>query len=141
MRSIIVLLYLFGINSFSIGQAQKEWTLYKSIQGVNVSFQEMSCSTNDAPAQVAYIIKFENTTNQSLTISWDLAVWYNNEKLSHDVSEGENHYVIDLLPNQTVLGDCSTPFGALYIFKDFITYVSPTKLTKFEFENLQVAIK
>lgn len=141
MRSIIVIFLLLGISSFSFSQDQKEWTLYKSIQGVNISFQETNCSSNEAPSQVAYIIKIENTTDLTLSVSWDLVVWYNYEKLSHDVSDGENHYTVDLSPNQTVTGECSTPFGALYIFKDFITYVSPTKLTKFEFENLQVAIK
>jgi hypothetical protein len=141
MRSIFVLLFLLGINSISIGQDQKDWTLYKSIQGVNISYQETNCTTDSAPAQIAYIIKVENTTGQSLSVSWDLAVWYNYERLSHDISDGENHYTLDLNPNQTLIGDCTAPFGALYIFKDFITYVSPTKLTKFEFENLQVAIK
>jgi hypothetical protein len=141
MRSIFVLLFLIGISSFSVCQDQKAWTLYKSIQGVNISYQETNCSTASAPAQIAYIIKVENTTGQSLSVSWDLAIWYNYERLSHDISDGENHYTLDLNPNQTLIGDCATPFGALYIFKDFITYVSPTKLTKFEFENLQVAIK
>ena len=141
MRSIFVLLFSLGISSSSIGQEQKDWTLYKSIQGVNISYQETNCTTDSAPAQIAYIIKVENTTSQSLSVSWDLAVWYNYERLSHDISDGENHYTLDLNPNQTLIGDCTTPFGALYIFKDFITYVSPTKLTKFEFENLQVAIK
>jgi hypothetical protein len=141
MRSIYLLLSLLAISSFSISQDQKDWTLYKSIQGVNISYLETSCSTENAPAQIAYIIKIENTTEQSLSVSWDLAVWYNYERLSHDISDGENHYTLGLNPNQTLLGDCATPFGALYIFKDFITYVSPTKLTKFEFENLQVTIK
>ena len=45
---------------------------------------------------------------------------------------------VKLSGNQTIEGNCETPYGPLYIFKDFITYVSPTKLTRFELENLTV---
>lgn len=141
MRSIFLLLSILLTTLPAVAQDQREWTLYKEIEGVSIYFQETNCTTNDAPAQVAYIVKVVNTTGRSLSVSWDLAVWYNYVRQSEHISDGENHYTVDLAPNQTLVGDCNTPYGALYIFKDFITYVSPTKLTKFEFENIQVAQK
>ena len=116
----------------------QSWKLYTSIEGIEIYTMETDCRTDDIPAQKAIILKLVNTTGQNLRIEWDLSVWYNYEKLIHDVKDGENHYSIDLNPNQSTQGSCETPYGALYIFKDFITYVSPTKLTNFALENLRI---
>lgn len=121
-----------------LGQSEENWTLYTSSNGVDVHYLEVDCTTDQAPAQTAYLIRITNRNSQDVTVEWDLAVWYNYEKLTHDVADGENHQTISLSENQIVMGDCNTPYGALYIFKDFITYVSPTKLTRFELENFTV---
>lgn len=139
MRTIILFLFAFSTSLSGQTQEQREWILYKSIEGIEIYFQETDCRTNDAPAQVAYIIKVVNTTGQNLNISWNLIVWYNNERLEKNVADDENHYKVRVDANQTVIGDCTVPYGALYIFKDFITYDSKTKLTRFELENIQIA--
>lgn len=139
MRLLLSLSFCFSVICTSFAQQENTWNLYSSVNGVSIYFQEVNCSTDQAPAQVAYILKVVNTTASACRISWDLAVWYNNEKLVHDVADGENHMTVEVGPNREVQGTCETPYGALYIFKDFITYVSPTKLTRFELENIQVA--
>lgn len=136
MRISILALFILLVNS-SISQ-NSEWTIYKSLNGVDVLYKQVDCVTDQAPSQIAYIVKLENKTNNEVVVSWDLSVWYNNEKLSHDVADGENHYSVKVSANQSIEGNCDTPYGPLYIFKDFITYVSPTKLTRFELENLTV---
>lgn len=136
MRLYILALFIVLANS-AISQ-NSEWTTYKSINGINVLYKQVDCVTDQAPSQIAYLIKLENKTSNEVVVSWDLSVWYNNEKLTHDVADGENHYSVKLSGNQTIEGNCETPYGPLYIFKDFITYVSPTKLTRFELENLTV---
>jgi len=136
MRISILALFILLVNS-SISQ-NSEWTIYKSLNGVDVLYKQVDCVTDQAPSQIAYIVKLENKTNNEVVVSWDLSVWYNNEKLSHDVADGENHYSVKVSANQSIEGNCDTPYGPLYIFKDFITYVSPTKLTRFELENLAV---
>lgn len=126
-----------SIISFSTDSAK--WTNYASISGVEVNYQEVDCYSNDAPAQKAYLIQVKNTNNYRVSISWDLYVWYNNVKQEMNVATGENHYNLTIEANQELVGNCDQPYGALYIFKDFITYVSPTKLTKFELANITVA--
>lgn len=136
MRTFILALFIVVVNT-AISQTS-EWTIYKSLNGVDVLYKQVDCVTDQAPSQIAYIVKLENKTNNEVVVSWDLSVWYNNEKLSHDVADGENHYSVKVSSNQSIQGNCETPYGPLYIFKDFITYVSPTKLTRFELENLTV---
>jgi hypothetical protein len=136
MRTFILSIFIVVVNT-AISQ-NSEWTIYKSLNGVDVLYKQVDCVTDQAPSQIAYIVKLENKTNNEVVVSWDLSVWYNNEKLSHDVADGENHYSVKVSANQSIQGNCETPSGPLYIFKDFITYVSPTKLTRFELENLTV---
>jgi len=119
-------------------QQTNSWSLYKATNGIEIYYQQVNCTTNNAPSQVAYILKVVNTTTIASRVSWDLKIWYNNEEVVHNVTEGENHMTVEVDANREVVGTCETPYGALYIFKDFITYVSPTKLTRFELENIQV---
>ncbi len=136
MRIYILALFIVLVNS--VFSQNSEWTVYKTVNGIDVLYKQVDCITDQAPSQVAYLIKLDNKTANEVVVSWDLSVWYNNEKLSHDVADGENHYSVKLSANQSQEGNCETPYGPLYIFKDFITYVSPTKLTRFELENLTV---
>ncbi|MBK7128568.1 MAG: hypothetical protein IPM74_01120 [Crocinitomicaceae bacterium] len=137
MKTIFFSLFALLISTISFSQ-EDNWILYKSVDGVNVYYKQTDCVTNDAPSQVAYIIKIENTLSVNISVEWDLAVWYNNQKQTEDIADGEEHYTIQVKSSETIEGDCTVPYGALYIFKDFITYVSPTKLTRFEFENIKV---
>jgi len=123
--------------AFSQDETQT-WKLYKSIDGVEIYTMESDCRTDNAPAQKGIIIKVVNTTGDKLKVEWDLSVWYNNEKQVRNVKDGENHYSVQLDPNQITQGSCEVPYGALYIFKDFITYVSPTKLTDFSLDNIRI---
>jgi hypothetical protein len=139
MRNILILTTLIFAQMVAFTQVdEKSWILYKSIEGVEIYTQEIDCRTNNAPAQKAIIVKVVNRNNQTVKVEWDLSVWYNYEKLVQNVKAGENHYSTDLTANQSVEGNCDAPYGAFYIFKDFITYVSPTKLTQFELENIRI---
>ena len=139
LKTILIATLCFITVAFS--QETNDWSVYAKINGVEVSYMQVDCSAKDIPSQVAYIIKITNSSNTAVTVSWDLVVWYNNEKQEHNVKEGENHHEISLSAGESIQGDCEQPFGALYVFKDFITYVSPTKLTRFELENLKVEIR
>ncbi|MBI3133201.1 MAG: hypothetical protein HYZ14_00855 [Bacteroidetes bacterium] len=138
MRTLLTYSLCFFLPGI-FAQQTNTWNLYSSVEGVEIYYQEVSCTTDQAPAQVAYILKVVNTTGSACRVSWDMEIWYNNEKLAHDVADGENHMTVDLEAKGQVAGTCDAPYGALYIFKDFITYVSPTKLTRFELENIRIA--
>jgi len=139
MKSILLInaLIFSFLTSFSQEQ-DKGWTLYQSIEGVEIYTQEVDCRSENVPAQKAIIVKVVNNNEYGVKVDWDLSVWYNNEKLTQNVKAGENHYSIDFNGKQTIQGNCDEPTGAFYIFKDFITYVSPTKLTRFELENVSI---
>lgn len=99
---------------------------------------EIDCYASNIPDQKAIIIKIENTTDESLQLEWDRAIWYNDKLVTDNVKDGENHMIVRVNGNSSVEGSCDTPRGPLYLYKDFITYQTDTKLTKFELQNIQV---
>jgi len=139
MKAMFISIALIFSQLISFSQVDdNNWVLYRSIDGIEIHTQEINCFSNEAPAQKAIIIKVVNHNKDNYRIEWDLSVWYNNEKSVSNIKDGENHHSIDLAGNQTIQGSCDAPYGPFYIFKDFITYVSPTKLTSYELENIRI---
>lgn len=123
------------------GYSQQNWTEVQSLNGVTISSTEMDCDARNIPAQKAVILKVENSSNATVVVEWDLMIWYNDEPAVNNIADGENHYSIEIPANAFVEGTCDVPYGALYIFRDFITYQSDTKLTRFELQNLKVTVQ
>lgn len=137
MRKLFFFLLSISVTTFSWSQ-NSEWTLYQNVDGVNVYTMNVDCNAKNIPDQKAVLIKVENTLNEACTIEWDEVIWYNGVQHTQNLSDGENHSVVKLEKKEALTGDCETPRGALYIFSDFITYDSDTKLTKFELQNIKV---
>lgn len=137
MKKFLLILALFAITS---GKAQQQnWELYASVKGVEIYTTHAECFPKNIPDQKGILIKVVNTTDKSWTVEWDKAIWYNNEPVKENVVDSEMHYVIEIGKNETKVGSCDEPRGALYIYEDFITYKSDTKLTRFELNNIKVS--
>ncbi|MBD3637484.1 MAG: hypothetical protein HUJ25_09040 [Crocinitomicaceae bacterium] len=129
----------FMLVTYSIyGQENSSWQLYSSVDGVEIYTMETDCYAQNIPDQKAILIKVVNTSSEDVRVEWDLLVWYNGELVKRDVSDKENHFTVEVRANSTEIGSCDVPRGALYIYKDFITYETDTKLTDFELKNIQV---
>lgn len=138
MKSILGLIFAFTLTNAAFAQST-DWTLYASVDGIEIYSIETDCFAKNIPDQKAVIIKVVNTTGENLKVEWDTEIWYNGDHLEHNTSDGENHYSVELEKNGTQEGSCDTPHGALYIYKDFITYEAKSKLTKFELQNIKVS--
>jgi hypothetical protein len=138
MKKYFVLALSIAISTLTFSQAEN-WSLYQSVEGIDIYTQEVECLENKLPDQTAYILKVVNKTNKNLTIEWDLAIWYNGKLVTGSVPSEENHQTVVLEKNEIRIGDCETPRGALYIIKGFKAASSTTKLTKFEFQNIQIS--
>ena len=135
----IIFLCVSVLISASMWAQSESWQLYEAIDGVEIYTQEVECLENKLPDQVAYLVKVVNTTNKNIQVEWDLAIWYNGKKVTGDAPNPENHHVTVVEKESEVEGDCTLPRGALYIIKEFKAASSTTKLTKFEFQNIQIS--
>ncbi|UKN01758.1 hypothetical protein K6119_18700 [Paracrocinitomix mangrovi] len=138
MKSLLGLTLLLTLSFASLAQESK-WEKYTTIDGVEIYTMESDCYAKNIPAQKAILIKVVNTTNQKLKIEWDRAIWYNDKLVTENSTDGENHMVIEIDKNSSQEGSCDVPRGALYLYKDFITYETETKLSKFELQNIKVS--
>ena len=125
------------ISLISFSQ-ETDWKLYTSQNGVNIYSMEIDCYAKNIPDQKAIIIKVVNTTDKPIQLEWDRAIWYNDKLITDNVQEDEEHAILKVNANSSVEGSCNTPSGPLYLYKDFITYQTDTKLTQFELQNIQV---
>lgn len=132
----VVFLPAFGL----FAQNEPTWNLYQAVNGIEVYTQEVDCYAENIPSQKAILIKIVNTNSIDFIVDWDLKVWYGGELQTDNVKDGENHHSTVIKANSEVAGTCDVPHGALYIYKDFILYTAPTKLTQFELDNIN-AIK
>lgn len=139
MRKLLFFLLSISMTTLSWSQ-NTDWELYQTINGVNIYTQSVDCNAKNIPDQKAVLIKVENTNGQSCRVEWDEIIWYNGVQHTQNVASGENHAVVNLTKNEIQEGECDVPRGALYIFSDFITYDSDTKLTKFELQNIKVTL-
>ena len=126
------------ITTHTIYSQETGWTLYKKIEGINIYTSEVDCYAKNIPNQKAIIIKVENTTDKPIQIEWDRAIWYNDNLVTENIGDGENHMIINVPENSSMEGSCDKPRGPLYLYRDFITYQTDTKLTYFELQNIQV---
>jgi hypothetical protein len=137
MKSVLVLFSAFLLTAVSYGQSSG-WTLYSTVDGIEFYTAEADCNTSNVPSQKAIIVKVVNPTADHVSVEWDHAIWYNGTLAASNTGNGENHFKIDLEQNSEQEGSCDKPYGAFYIFKDFILYDAPTKMTKFEIQNIVV---
>jgi hypothetical protein len=135
-RLLLTLLVTFSFTSFS----QDNWTLYKTNSGINIYSMSANCYPKNGMAQTAVLFKFENTTNQQITIEWDTRIWYNNKESTDNVSEGERHITLNLLPNQIIESDTELTNTKLFLYKKFLNFDKSALLTRFELENIKVTI-
>lgn len=126
-----------GLTSFA---QESEWQLYASIDGVEIYTMESDCYPTNIPDQKGILIKVVNNNNETVQVEWDKVLWYNDEIITDNTTDDENHYSVQIEKNSSNEGSCDVPRGAFYIFSDFITFKSETKLTRFELQNIKVTL-
>lgn len=144
---ITVLFSLMFINLFVFSQSlttQPEWKLYKEVSGLQIYSADLPCNDNQNGIHNQFIcFQFINTSNETMKISWQFELWYNDKCITCDKpANNENSYMITLLPGESIEGNCEKKSDAgLKIFTGFINSSKGNKLSKFDFKNLDVTFK
>lgn len=125
-----------------LGFAQNnDWTLHKEQNGVLIyNMDKIWNDPSEGINQEMVLLKFVNTTDQVLTITWYDVRWYGDNCRNCDFyDDPEYKHTITLQPGESVEGECSfsSPAG-LAIFKRFMERESVKPLTKFELRDLTI---
>lgn len=120
------------------------WKLYNEVTGLQIYTQEIACHDDQNGIHQQFVVfQFINTTSDSMKVSWQKELWYNDVcQTCGMTSNNENTFSIMLAPGESAEGNCdkTSPSG-LKIFSHFLNTVRGSKLTKFEFKNLVVSFK
>lgn len=145
---------LFGILAFLFSSGiiiagNEGWTLYKSIDGVQIYSKVIPCSASSDPAQTnanheIMIFRFVNTTDKEVSVSWIFDVWYGNNcrtcGLKADQKKDYTHY-LKLKANQTIEGTCTDKLNSgLMLLSGKLNKENQKKLTKYEMNNLTISV-
>ena len=134
------ILFTFLTTLFVSTAMCQEWKLIHSENGVNIYQKEADCEIRNVPDEKRYLIKIENTNASAVDVEWDTKIWYNDNCINCNSNSAENHHSFRVEANSNLAGNCESTESALYVFRSFIDLKSPTKLTKYELQNVTVAI-
>lgn len=68
---------VFSQEKFPVESITSEWTFYKDVKGIKFHVKKEVYSSNGRLDVDYVVLKLENTTDKELTISYNLAVHYN----------------------------------------------------------------
>ena len=129
---------LFFLSTSILGQ---EKTKFIQKDGVFVSSTTSNCSMSMGYDTQRKILKFENTNNHPVILTWDLHLWFDGTCKTCNDPNGEYSFTLQLDANETISGSCDlNAESKLQFFSKFIdedTDIS-TVLTKFELHNFSV---
>lgn len=138
---IIFSLLLFFSFTLSFSQSNSNWVLFHVENGIEFYQKEADCQPENIPNQIGIIIKIVNTNKQAVNITWDLRLWYDNKEVTANIADKENQLTAYIPKNDTIEGNCSEPFGNLYILKKFTTFTNGANLTDFKFDNIRISVQ
>jgi hypothetical protein len=137
-QSICILLLVF---SSSFGFSQTESTVHEG-EDLRITSQEQFCEMKMGYDLDRTILTLENKSNDTLVVSWNLNLWFDNECLTCGHETDEYKLIVELAPLEIRTGSCSQEVTdkSVQFFSGFSdsNAANKTRLTKFELDELKV---
>ncbi|MDG1330908.1 MAG: hypothetical protein P8P74_01150 [Crocinitomicaceae bacterium] len=115
------------------------WEMYAENQEVKVELKRSDCYLNSGLDKQYFLIRITNKTQNNVSVSWEMDLFYNNDCKTCGI--GEYEWQIDLGPSGSAEGLCANGSdNEMRMFSKFIdaNYSSNDELTGFQFSNLTV---
>jgi hypothetical protein len=143
IATLLVGLFLLVLTNPAISATpggEKDWTLLKTVQGVQVFYQYGECHDNANGLHYEYVyLKFVNTTQADVVVNWTEELWYNGKCRTCQGSADQPLFTLKLNAGQTREGACGQNIPEkMRIFSKFLNYDNKPELTKFELVNFAV---
>jgi len=119
-------------------KSAREWTLYKSVDGVAI-YTKIESNTFNNVVTNYQVFKYENTNKYEVKVSWKLNLWYNGVCRACDFPS-PNEYEMKLLMKAGEIQEGKADSESK-IFAVFQSSEGIAPLDKFEFENLTISAK
>lgn len=138
---VILLLLTTTLSTFI--KAQEENLVHEQ-EELTITSVEKFCELKNGYDEDRVVLTFENKSADTLTVSWNLNLWFDGECLTCSHETDEYKMMIELQPYETLSGSCDqVPDKSLQFFAGFndSNTTIETRLTKFELEQLTIQQK
>ncbi|MFO8054915.1 MAG: hypothetical protein R6U19_07130 [Bacteroidales bacterium] len=148
LASVFITSVFFGLSLTSVQAQDADWSLYKEADGVEIYQKSTNChDPSEGYHRRHVLLKFVNTTDQDVEVSWFTELWYNGEcNTCHEPESPEYYFSVELQAGETKEGTCDIDEGkTLKIFETTINEDGErpqkdiAKLTDFSLNNIQVS--
>ena len=127
---------LIGCFCFMLLKAEQAKEVFNNEQ-LSITYSNSDCHDNpNGIHQEKVLLTFQNKTQQTITVSFDRNLWYDNVALN--TSGNEKRFTVVLAPNQQITGECATKDKAFSIFSKHLDFKGRS-LTKFALENVSIS--
>ena len=135
-----IFLFLFVSQLFS-AQEDTTWKLYIQLDEISIYYKTDKCFPNQGFDEELIMLRFVNTSANTITISWKEQLWYNDNCYNCNSESEEYNHELSIPAITVIEGTCERLNNAfLTLFVQFIdkNYHSknPQLLTKFELVNI-----
>lgn len=147
MRKILLALVLVGTSmslnaqsSIKPADLKKNWSAFHQSDAIKVEIRKETCKIEhvDKPFDYAFL-RVENTTDEALKVSFQIAVRYSDESCMGCETNVESVRTIDIAPNSSKESDSTFKNGQLSILlKNPFINSSGVEIESIEITNIQV---
>lgn len=126
-------------SAFSFDVKENDWKVYFENDEIKIESKSLFCDKPTIDIHNSYVVlKITNKTNQSVSVSFNKELWYNDVCTSCNELK-EFTTVVTLSPNEILEANCDSKTKELKIFQSHSE--SKKRLSKFELKKIEVTLK
>tara|TARA_B100001939_G_scaffold220865_1_gene190081 strand:+ start:32 stop:487 length:456 start_codon:yes stop_codon:yes gene_type:complete len=135
----------FTLLSLTALSNESKWNLIHQSDEVTIESKNYNCDFSDAYDQEFIFLRITNLTDSSLTLSYYLELWYDNNCINCENKKPEYVKSFNLSAREITISDCFNKSNESKIFVKFSLPLSKmpgvnkiVKLTDFELKNISL---
>jgi len=142
--TLLCLFFSVCLLSAALSQNEKDWTLHKEVNGVQIYAQYVDCNIeSEGFFQEFVLLRFVNTTQLPQKIAWQLESWYYGpgyEGACATCDKDEYKFDLHIPAGATITGACDLYSEAkLKVFSKFLNFKTDVGLEKFNIAVIDVS--
>ena len=120
-----------------------DWETYFENDSIKIEFTYQNCEFSSTSKQEMVTFRFTNLINQTISLSYKIEMWNNDQCLNCNKETKEHQKTLTLSNNEIITTNCNSEWKNLVIFSAFITNDNEEKryesITKFELTAINIS--
>jgi hypothetical protein len=140
---ITTLAFITLISTTLSASNPTDWETYFENDSIKIEFAYQNCEFSSTAKQEVVAFRFTNLINQTISLSYKIEMWNNDQCLNCNKETKEHQKTLTLSNNEIITTNCNGEWKNLVIFSAFITNDNEEKryesITKFELIAINIS--